>query len=356
MAKTYKHRWRDRQGTHRQKTFESRAERDNFIARLRLEPEKVEPPRVTFREFARGWIDDYAKVEKSETQWRQDERILELHINPAIGDVQLKDLKDEHLLMFRRRLIEEKIGRYRRRLRPKTANNILSLAKQIAGIAAKRGKLPANPFGDVDLLPVHSQPYGYWTAKERDTFLIQAKRVDPAFQRLVLVAVYTGLRKGELWALQRGQLDFQNKVIVVSATYDHKLRRRLERTKDGGWGAIPMHDLVYEALKDEQLKAPSAQVFPDELIGDAVHRLRRLCLVADVPVIRFHDLRHTFASLLVMARVPIYDVQKLMRHKSIQMTERYAHLAPGHLKEAVDALTSVRVSVRAQPESVRDMA
>jgi integrase len=265
-------------------------------------------------------------------------RILDLHLWPSLGAIRLRDLAPEDLLTIRRRLTTEAAGRYRRHLKPKTVNHVLVLAKQIASFAVKLRKVGTNPFAGVGLLQVPEQPFDYWQAEERDRFLRFAKQLDPEFARLVLIACYTGLRKGELWALRRGQLDFKNRIILVSATYDHKLRRRLERTKDGSWGTVPMSDVVYEALKDQTLREGVAQVFPDVVMSDAAHRLTRLCLQTGTKVIRFHDLRHTFASCLAMAGVPIYDIQRLMRHKSLWMTQRYAHLSPAHLHSAINAL------------------
>ena len=59
------------------------------------------------------------------------------------------------------------------------------------------------------------------------------------------------------------------------------------------------------------------------------------CSQAGISDFRIHDLRHTFASWLVMDGVPLYDVSKLLRHSNIRMTERYAHLAPGYLQKAI---------------------
>lgn len=346
MAKLVKYRWRDETGKHRQKTFPSKAHRDFFVAKLKGGVLPAQASSETFKAFAKLWLTEHAMIEKSQTGWKGDESQLERFLFPAFGEVPLKHLGPEHLLELRRKLTTQPIGRYGRILRPKTINLVLTLAKQIATVAAERGRVLKNPFVSVKLLPLTEQPFDYWTAEERDTFLRFCKQLDPEFHRLCLVACHTGLRKGELWALQRGQLDFANRLILVSATYDHKLKKRLDRTKDGGWGAVPMSELVYEALKGEQLRPGSAQVFPDDLIGDACHRLSRLCLRTGSRVIRFHDLRHTFASCLVMANVPIYTVQRLMRHKSIVMTQRYAHLAPAHLKEAVERLSECARFVR----------
>ena len=77
-------------------------------------------------------------------------------------------------------------------------------------------------------------------------------------------------------------------------------------------------------------------------VGDRVKSVRKAfstaCRRAGIENFHIHDLRHTFASWLVMNGTPIFEVSKLLRHASIQMTERYAHLAPDHLHNAVDNL------------------
>ena len=153
---------------------------------------------------------------------------------------------------------------------------------------------------------------------------------------LVLVACHTGLRKGELKALQRHQLDFIRDLVMVDATFSERLRKRFPRTKNGEIGFVPMVAPVRDALLDRTFLPGDAPVFDPSLFADVIGRLRRRALSAGVRPIRFHDLRHSYASTLVMAGVPIYTVQRLMRHKSITMTERYAHLAPDYLREAAD--------------------
>lgn len=98
-------------------------------------------------------------------------------------------------------------------------------------------------------------------------------------------------------------------------------------------------------------------VFPIELLSDAASRLRRRCKWFEVRSIRFHDLRHTFASCLAMAGVSLMLIKELMRHQSYQMTLRYAHLHPDHLMGSTDVLCqpssniSPTVVMKSQPWS-----
>ena len=143
---------------------------------------------------------------------------------------------------------------------------------------------------------------------------------------------------GELAGLLRSELDFERRMIRVRCNYNFKLKKDLGRTKNRQIQSIPMNDAVYAVLKEHRLKSPGAEIFPKELLSDAAHRLPSLCQKVDIKPLRFHDLRHTFASCLAMAGVDLRTIQELMRHKSIQMTMRYAHLHPEHLKGKTDVL------------------
>jgi len=78
---------------------------------------------------------------------------------------------------------------------------------------------------------------------------------------------------------------------------------------------------------------------PGEKLGDRIQNLRRsfarACVQVEITNFTIHDLRHTFASWLVMDGVSLYDVSKLLRHSNIRMTEKDAHLAPDHLQKAI---------------------
>jgi integrase len=93
-------------------------------------------------------------------------------------------------------------------------------------------------------------------------------------------------------------------------------------------------DLCYETAQvlARHIKA-GAEI--GDIVGNFKKSFASACKKADIEDFRIHDLRHTFASWLVMDGVPLYEVSKLLRHASIKMTERYAHLTPDHLHQVV---------------------
>lgn len=145
-------------------------------------------------------------------------------------------------------------------------------------------------------------------------------------------ALNTGMRRGELLSLKWEQI--RNGFIYLTETKSNKARQ------------IPVNDRLAEVFREvrrgNQLKSP--YVFCDSK-GRRFYEVKRsfasACRRAGIEAFRFHDLRHTFASHLVMKGVSLKAVQELLGHSDLTMTMRYAHLSKGHLQEAVVALNGL---------------
>ncbi len=151
----------------------------------------------------------------------------------------------------------------------------------------------------------------------------------PHLRPIVIVAVHTGMRRGEVFNLRWSQVDLRHGFIL------------LDTTKGGGRLEIPIESTVREVLESIPRGPESEYVFPNKR-GNPYRWLdtsfKVACQKADIHNFRFHDLRHTFASHLVMAGIDIITVKELLGHKTLAMTLRYAHLAPGHKREAMKVL------------------
>lgn len=334
-------RWRDHEGKQRAKNFRNKEAAQHFLRR-HLAGETAPEHTPTFRKFVTRWLLEHSAAMKSKTTRATDEATLRLHLIPALGDIKLSDLTRSHLVTLRSKLLEKE-ARGGKTLSAKTVNNTIALAKTILQAAADWDVIKASPFSGVAMVRAQKPTMHFWTADERDRFVNLCRQVDRPFADLVEVATNTGLRLGELRALTRGQLDFQAGMIRVDATYSKQLKERLTRTKNLEVGFVPMNERVRTLLADRRLMAGDAPVFSEDLFPDYYDRLQRRCKQVGVRPIRFHDLRHTFASILVMAGQPLYAVQRLLRHKSISMTERYAHLAPDYLRIAAESACASNV-------------
>jgi len=148
---------------------------------------------------------------------------------------------------------------------------------------------------------------------------------------MVLLAVNTGLRRGELFNLQWQDIDFDQKNLTVVG----------ETTKSGSTRHVPLNDEAFKVLKDWYKQAEFELVFPNAN-GQRLDNIKtswgNLLRQAKIDSFRFHDLRHHFASRLVMSGVDLNTVRELLGHSDLKMTLRYAHLAPEHKAAAVAKL------------------
>ncbi len=152
---------------------------------------------------------------------------------------------------------------------------------------------------------------------------------------LVLVALNTGLRRGELLGLTWGAVNLSDKILTVTA----------DTAKSGSTRRVPLNSEAFNVLsawhERQGKRAPDAIVFPGP-DGQRMMRIdtawRSLVKAAGLKDFRLHDLRHSFASKLVQSGVDLYTVQKLLGHSEIGMTERYSHLAPDTLRSAVQRI------------------
>jgi integrase len=155
---------------------------------------------------------------------------------------------------------------------------------------------------------------------------------EPHLRPIVTTALNTGMRKGEILSLKWEQIDLKHGFIM------------LDRTKNGERREVPINDTLRATLQGLTRRLDIPHVFYDASTGKRYLDVKRsfgtACRRAGIRDFHFHDLRHTFASHLVMAGVDITTVSRLLGHKSLTMTLRYSHLAPNHLQSAVGVLDS----------------
>lgn len=207
---------------------------------------------------------------------------------------------------------------------PATVNKELAmLSAAINDYNARHGCQLANPASGAKL----REPEGKlrWLTRDEYTRLLAA--ASPLVRDFVQLGCHTGLRKGELLQLEWTDVDPVRRLIML----------RPEATKSGRRRAVPLNDEALAAIRSRGDACPdSALVFCGvlDLKKGFAGAVRRAGLHDVTP----HTLRHTFASWLVIAGVPLYEVRDLLGHSTIKLTERYAHLAPENLRAAVDRI------------------
>jgi integrase len=305
---------------------------------------------VSFEDYATRWLDNHAGQACKFSTARIYETNLRRHVFPVLGSKAVGALSRSDCRALIACCHEKGLSR-------KSTENIARTVSSVLSQAVEDGVLAANPafrlgryYRNGKDTKSEIRPL---TREEAATFLQTAREHAPREYALFLCALRTGMRLGELLGLQWGDVDFRGKFIEVRRNL---VAGRLTTPKNGKTRRVDMSGQLAEALrglhterKAETLKRGWGHVpewvFCNEdggaLDGDNLrHRVfYKVLPKAGLRRIRFHDLRHTFASLLLQqGESPAY-VKDQLGHSSIQVTvDVYGHLIPGANRQAVDRL------------------
>lgn len=310
----------------REKIGSSKALADTVLQKRKVEI--AENKHLDIRKEAKIKFEDFA------------DEYLQLHSKVNNKAWETFDLK--HIIILKRffagkclheinsRLIEQFKAHRAETVMPATINRSLAVLKSMynKSIAWKRFSGP-NPVREVKLYKENNQRLRFLEKEEIGRLL---SNCDGYMRPLVTVALNTGMRLGELKQLKWRDIDYKRETIY------------LRTSKNGEAREIPMNEYVKNAFI-QALKHPDSPYVFCKADGSPLGDIRKTFWTAlrksGIKEFHFHDLRHTFASHLVMSGHDLNTVRELLGHKTIQMTLRYAHLSPKHKKQAVDNLGKV---------------
>jgi integrase len=235
-------------------------------------------------------------------------------------------------------IAEYKNRRYAAGLKPASINRELASLKKAFNLAVREWEwCRANPVCNVSMERENNKR-DRWLSQEEETQLLQG--CAPWLHDLVMFALHTGMRMGEILALTWQGVDFTRRTVTVL------------RSKNGERRTIPVNETVLSVLRQKS-KVRSintdlvfySQVYTPLEAGHLRRAFRLALKKARIDDFHFHDLRHTFATRLAQAGVDTYKVQRLLGHKSATMTQRYAHHSPESLRDGVAILDQVGTKV-----------
>lgn len=306
-------------------------------------------PAPSFGEYARKWLNGYARTTLKYSTLKGYDSLLSAHLTPLM-DRPLDQISRPEI----REIIYEKLNAG---LAPKTVNNIKALISSIFSQAFEEDELisahPATRLGKYIKSKGRKADVTPLTREEAQVFLKAMADHYPRYYPFFLCALRTGMRLGEIRALQWGNIDFQGNFIEVCRAYT---KGQFTTPKSGKTRRVDMSQqlsLTLKALQTEQKRQALAKgwgevpelVFVNELgkIIDDGNLRRRVfnpaLAKAGLRRIRIHDLRHTFASLLIQQGESLAYVRDQLGHHSIQITvDIYGHLVPGANRKAVNRL------------------
>lgn len=289
--------------------------------------ERLPGEEKTFAEMMEKYLREHSAVNKAPKSSIRD-RSLADHLTDSFGSLTLVEITPNLIAAYKTKRREEGAA-------PKTINNELILMGHAFNIAIREWEwVKESPVCKISKEKVNNS-VERWLIFEEEKKLIS---VSPKWlQEIILFALETGLRQGEILDLQWPRVDLFRKTITIL--------EQKNKAKD----TLPLNRTAMEILKARSKVRPinSNYVFLNQNGGrinarNLIRSFQAAVKKSGIAPCRFHDLRHAFATRLVQAGADIYSVQKLGRWKNISMVMRYAHHYPESLRSGVEVLDKAR--------------
>lgn len=274
----------------------------------------------TFLELMERYLREHAS---RRTHYRRYVNMVN-NLKAFFGDPKLHQVTPKMIVAFKNK-------RYADGVMPATINRELAMLKKAFNLACREWEWTKdNPVCRVSM-EREQNTRDHWLTEGDEQRLLGA--ATPWVKELVIFAINTGMRRGEILGLTWAGVDFARRTVTIF------------RSKNGERRTIPMNQTVLDLLSQKYAKKSSGNelVFASQtetlLDGSNLRRGFACALkAAKIENLHFHDLRHTFTTRLVQAGVDLYKVQRLLGHKSPIMTQRYAHHFPESLRDGVEIL------------------
>ncbi|MCZ6776367.1 MAG: site-specific integrase, partial [Ignavibacteria bacterium] len=242
------------------------------------------------------------------------------------GDISLSSLSAWHFDQYKTQRLKT--------ISPVTVNIELRALKAAMNIAVRWKLLEKSPFERLQLARLPEKAPAYFSKSDFEKLISIIQ--EGWLRDIVLFAALTGMRRGEVVNLCWADVDLSRHLAHIQSNPTFK-------TKTGKRRTVPLSDAAYHLLMQRANSSPCEYVFSlndSKVMANWVtHKLKRYIRRLDLDDrLRFHSLRHTFASWLVQDGVSLYEVQKLVGHSNIAVTQVYSHLQPEHLHDTVNRI------------------
>lgn len=285
-----------------------------------------EEKKVLFEDFSNEYL-EYSKANKSPSSHRRDEVALNPNLIPAFKGFYLFEITSPMIEKYKAERLKD--------VEPATVNREIACLRHMFNKAIAWDYIKKSPLAEIKKLKEPPGRIRYLTQEEIEVLF---KAIDQLPGRsgvylrpIVVITLNTGMRKGEILDLKWKDVGLEHRKITIKKSKNNEVR------------TIPINETLYHELRKFPRHLKSEYVFchgNGESFGNVRKSFEKAVEYAGIKDFTFHDLRHTFASYLVMSGSNLRAVQQLMGHKDIKMTMRYSHLSKEHLQEAVAKLDS----------------
>ena len=310
--------------------------------------------RYTIGQWMDVWFEHYAKVKVCPSSHQTYRGYIDNHIKPNIGKIPLEKLTSLDLQKFYKKLLEKgRVDRLESRhqakgLSPKTVRNLHQIIASAMKLAKEQRLILADPTEGCALPRLEHREMQTLPVEQLQSFLREAK--DSGVFELYYLELATGLRRGELLGLKWEDIDLERGDLRVRrqiARINGEVVEAPLKTKNA-YRTLPLAADTIDVLKAQRKKAgDSPLVFPSPTGGpispdSVLHMLHRVLKRAGLPRVRFHDLRHTFATLALQNGVDVKTVSGMLGHFSAGFTlDTYAHVTTVSQRQAAKTMGSL---------------
>lgn len=320
----------------RRKGFTSyaKAQRAETEFKRRLLNQKYSNHRdYTFAEFIDYCLANLMGELKTSTT-KNYEGTLKKRVVPFIGKIRLEDVTPEHI----RSLIHSDLLC---ELSPNSKKNILKMLRRIFVLAQEEKLVSQNPAKSVKIKVPETLKKALSASEAKELVILSREQKHP-YAPVWCLALMTGMRSGELWALRWGDVDFERSLITVSRSWSSK--NGFGSTKSQNYRSVPISNELESFLQEILMEgdcSPEDFVLPrlkEWKRGEAAKVLRAFCEAIGITSVKFHELRATFITLLLSSGVPHVKVMKIVGHSDLKITMGYVRLTGKDVVGATNVL------------------
>ncbi len=285
--------------------------------------------------YKKGWLPNLKRS-------RDFQIIYEKYLSREFGKRPIAGIKPQENEIFKQTLLTRTSSQYGKTLKPGSVRNILACLRQIISKALEWEMAPGvtNPVVKLHVPGADRKRQKYLTQDEARQLLQGLKELSPLMHDIAYVALYTGMRLGEVLALKDENIDFESRTVHIqngkTGSRTAYFPRGLEAVlRERSGRREPTSRNLFFSTRGNPL---NTKVFSREF-SKAVNKIGLNKNVSDsLYKVTFHTLRHTFCSWLAMSGIPIQVVGELTGHKELEMTQRYAKLSSATKRNALDCL------------------
>ncbi|NSL68290.1 site-specific integrase [Bacillus toyonensis] len=338
----------------RKRGFSTKKEAEKALTTLLQELNEgsyIAPEKTTLSVFAAEWFIE-RKAHVAGNTIKSNRSLYFIHIEPFLGHFKVQDLNPILLQRFVNNLNADS------QLSPGSIRKVLLLLKLMMKKAQSLKLIKENPVTHISLPREIKKEMLVWDLKQISYFIQHSKR--NRYYTAYLIAIFTGMRKGEILGLRWKDVDFDKKIIYVRQIFDAASKEfKIGAKTSAGVRSIHIPENLIVQLKKELKRVLENKIkqgegyndndlvictkFGNPIDGPTLSkRFKKHVERIGLPVIRFHDLRHTHVTMLIQQNVNVKVISERVGHSSIQITlNQYSHVLPSMQQEVANKLDNL---------------